>query len=133
MSMPGRQYVASSYRYGMNGQEHDDEIASGIYTAEYWEYDSRIGRRWNIDPVIKSWESPYATFNNNPIYFSDPSGLEGEKPNEPGHVYDCGDGTKEVFNGQEYVPSAFFLNEVVVKPKGVWDKVRGYLKAFGVL
>ena len=43
----------------------------------YWEYDSRIGRRWNIDPVIKPWESPYATFNNNPISQIDPDGLDG--------------------------------------------------------
>lgn len=41
-------------------------------------YDSRIGRRWEIDPVFYHWQSPYAAFNNNPIYFADPSGLEGE-------------------------------------------------------
>ncbi len=45
-----RTWSAGSYRYGMNGQEKDDEIAQGIYTAMYWEYDSRLGRRWNLDP-----------------------------------------------------------------------------------
>jgi hypothetical protein len=33
----------------------------------YWEYDSRIGRRWNIDPKSNASESPYACFRNNPI------------------------------------------------------------------
>ena len=73
MTMPGREYNAGSYRYGFNGQE-DDEIAAGLTTALYWEYDSRIGRRWNPDPVINISESRYACFGNNPIYYSDPLG-----------------------------------------------------------
>lgn len=28
------------------------------------------------------WQSPYAAFNNNPIFFIDPLGLEGEKPGD---------------------------------------------------
>jgi len=58
----------------MNGQEKVDEVAPGHYTAEYWEYDSRIGRRWNIDPVYKHQFSNYAVFGNNPILFVDPLG-----------------------------------------------------------
>ena len=82
MAMQGRKFNgSSSYRYGMNGMEKDDEVAQGIYTAEYWEYDSRTGRRWNVDPIIKPWESPYACFRGNPIYFADPSGLDGEPLN----------------------------------------------------
>ena len=82
MDMPGRNYQSSTpYRYGMNGQEKDDEIANGIYTAEYWEYDSRLGRRWNTDPVVKDYESPYACFFNNPLVFADPSGADGENKN----------------------------------------------------
>lgn len=78
-SMPGRQYTAvSGYRYGFNDQEKDNEVNGGAYSAEYWEYDARLGRRWGIDPIVNPWESPYATFDNNPIYFADPSGLEGE-------------------------------------------------------
>ena len=108
--MPGRSYIGpSGYRYGFGTQEKDDEIygAGNSYTAEYWEYDPRLGRRWNIDPIIKPWESPYTTFSNNPILFNDPSGLNSDKPNpnEKGHVYDCGDGTSEVFDGEKYVPN----------------------------
>lgn len=75
--MPGRNYQSSTpYRYGMNGQEKDDEIAGNgnIYSAEFWEYDARTGRRWNQDPVTLAPISPYATFLNNPILFSDPNG-----------------------------------------------------------
>lgn len=77
--MAGRSFSSDSYRYGFNGQEKDDEVTgnSGTsYTAEYWQYDSRLGRRWNIDPVVKPWESPYAAFSNNPIFLIDPTGAD---------------------------------------------------------
>jgi hypothetical protein len=75
MQMPGRKYSnGGSYRYGFNGQENSDEISAGLTTAMYWEYDSRIGRRWNVDPVLKVWESPYLCFSANPILMSDPDG-----------------------------------------------------------
>lgn len=46
------------------------------YTAEYWQYDTRLGRRWNIDPMTAKYlfQSPCATFNNNPIFFIDKEG-----------------------------------------------------------
>jgi photosystem II stability/assembly factor-like uncharacterized protein len=76
MQMPGRSYSSGDYRFGFNGMERVDEI-SGVgnhYTAEYWEMDPRVLRRWNTDPVVKHWESPYAIFHNNPIFFTDPQG-----------------------------------------------------------
>jgi hypothetical protein len=77
MTMPGRKYQASptsTYRYSINGQEKESELNENITSAEYWEYDSRIVRRWNIDPVMKEWESPYSCFSNNPILMVDPDG-----------------------------------------------------------
>lgn len=73
-SMVGRSYTSTSYRYGLNGQEKDNEIIEGVYTAEFWEYDSRSGRRWNRDPVVTHSESPYCTFSNSPIVMVDPKG-----------------------------------------------------------
>lgn len=78
--MPGRSFNSNAYRYGgANGQEKDDEITGVVgshYTAEYWEYDARLMRRWNTDPMVKPWESGYATFANNPVLFMDPDGLD---------------------------------------------------------
>ena len=73
--------AGDSYRYGFNGMEKDDEVSGkgNSHTAEHWQYDSRIARRWDIDPVVKSHESPYATFANNPIWFVDPSGADSSK------------------------------------------------------
>ncbi len=85
MQMPGRTYSPSSYGFGFNGMMKDEEVygAGNAYTTEFRELDPRIGGRWwSTDPVVKAWESPYAGFANNPIYFKDPQG------NTPG-------GTKE--------------------------------------
>jgi RHS repeat-associated protein len=64
------------YRYGFNGQEMSNEIKGegNSYTAEFWEYDPRVGRRWNMDPKYIAGESRYAVNGNNPIIFTDPLG-----------------------------------------------------------
>jgi hypothetical protein len=76
--MPGRKCQAGSesYRYSINGQEKEFELNENITTAEFWEYDSRIVRRWNVDPIVKMDESPYFCFGGNPIGLPDPDGLD---------------------------------------------------------
>src|ERR1700710_108022 len=75
MVIPGRSFSAGSqYRYGFNGQEKSIEIGEGLTTAEFWEFDARIGRRWNIDPKPNQSLSLYSTFGNNPIFYNDPFG-----------------------------------------------------------
>jgi hypothetical protein len=82
MTMPGRSFARAgkSYRYSINGQEKTPEIAPGTTTAEYWEYDSRIGRRWNVDPKPVESVSVYATFLNNPLRHVDIRGDTGILP-----------------------------------------------------
>ena len=143
--MPGRSYSSTSYRFGMNGQEKDDEIAGNgnIYSAEYWEYDSRSIRRWNVDPVVKPWVSSYACFSGNPIYFSDPTGLDGEGPNGecPGDIRTNPNGTKEKYtlNGCEKADNANNLQipesliQIIKKAEGLGPnvkKVNGVTKCY---
>lgn len=76
--MVGRSFSLDLYRNkGANGQENVNEMSGfGRHsTAEYWEYDPILGRRWNIDPEIRPWESPYMTFSGSPILLDDPDGL----------------------------------------------------------
>ena len=38
--------------------ENTNELVSGAgntMTATFWEYDCRLGRRWNVDPVVKQF------------------------------------------------------------------------------
>ena len=88
MQMQGRTFATGNgYRYSINGQEKTPEIAPNTTTAKYWEYDSRITRRWNIDPKVKIGESPYLVFSGNPIGYSDP----------------LGDSSGTKINGRDYV------------------------------
>ncbi|RYY48383.1 MAG: hypothetical protein EOO06_10435 [Chitinophagaceae bacterium] len=80
-SMPLTSTEGKSYRYGFNGQERDPEIGEDSYGALYWEYDSRIGRRWNCDPKPVAYESYYAVNRNNPLWNIDPN---GDTSNDPG-------------------------------------------------
>ena len=80
MLQPGRSYSAGNqYRYGFQTQEKSSEIYESSYTAEFWQYDSRIGRRWNVDPVLKEYESSYLSFGGNPIWVSDFDGADTTK------------------------------------------------------
>jgi hypothetical protein len=137
MSMPGRTYSVEKYRYGMNTQEKDDEIFEGAFTAEFWEYDSRVGRRWNNDPVVYEWQSPYACFNNNPIYFADPRGLQGEKGGGgtrdfAGQAPGSGDKDYKPNSNVEGKGSTYGLNnlptEQYVYKRTFKDKLRSFFK-----
>jgi hypothetical protein len=77
-SLSFKEIKQANFLFSFNGQEKTDEIygEGNLNTAEFWEYDTRLGRRWNIDPVVKPWESGYATFGNNPIWYSDLLGLD---------------------------------------------------------
>jgi len=59
------------FGYGFNGQEKSTEINNNSYTAEFWQYDARIGRRFNLDPKPNISISPYSSFEGNPIMYSD--------------------------------------------------------------
>lgn len=82
MLLEGHRVDGCWYRYGFGGHEKDDEVSGNGNHLAFGDYgyNPRIGRRFNIDPMIGSfpWMSPYATFNNNPIYFADPTGLSPE-------------------------------------------------------
>jgi hypothetical protein len=110
----------------MNGQEKDTDIDAHHTTALYWEYDSRIGRRWNLDPIENIGESGYACFGNNPIYYNDINGDtkdgqgDGEGcPNcpEKGKAGDTHTSGKDTYinNGKDWLPVSSV--EVVVTAK----------------
>ena len=87
--MVARVYASSVIpRYGYNGMEHEEEMGAGNYTTLERNYDPRIARWTSNDPIFHEYQSSYAAFDNNPIYFNDPSGAESKS----------GDGEKKVIN-----------------------------------
>ncbi len=87
----------TDYRYGFNGQEKVNEIAGkgNHNTALFWDYDTRLGRRWNVDPVKKEYESSYACFGNSPISVTDVLGDDSSKVNKKIEVDPDGSGYKK--------------------------------------
>jgi hypothetical protein len=79
MQMSRRKSASSDYKVGAFGHEKDDEVKGNgnHYSFNDYGLDVRTGRRWNIDPQDQPGLSPYAVFNNNPIYYTDP---DGESP-----------------------------------------------------
>ena len=84
-SMPGRTFKQYNYKYGFNGMEKNNSTSNGIeganYTTPFRMLDTRLGGRWwSQDPIVHPWSSPYVGFADNPVYFSDPSGLGVDPP-----------------------------------------------------
>lgn len=128
LEMKGRVYSDSTYRYGFNGQEKVDEIGTSHYTALYWEYDSKIGRRWNRDPVVKSWQSDYACFSNNPIMRIDPLGDDDIFDADGNFLYSTKTGTLIKISVGGKVQA---LSQVVFMTIKVKDEKTGNVKVIG--
>jgi RHS repeat-associated protein len=74
-------YFKTHDRYLYQGSEMDKEIKGdgNSYTTTFRQLDPRLGRWMTIDPVIYSWQSPYCSMNNNPLYYNDILGLYGSE------------------------------------------------------
>ncbi|WP_165798557.1 DUF4225 domain-containing protein [Chitinophaga costaii] len=107
MQEPGRTFSSVRYRYGFNGQEKSDEIKGegNSYTAEFWEYDPGIGRRWSLDPKPMIGVSEYAAFNSSPIQFSDPLGDTSKPSTAPIRIMGA---LNAVAGGGEIIAGATF-------------------------
>jgi RHS repeat-associated protein len=86
--LAGRTFQAREYRFAFNGQEKDDEVAGAgnTMTAEFWEYDARLGRRWNLDPKPQISLSDYSCLGNNPLRYIDPKGDDKYKVDKDGNI-----------------------------------------------
>jgi RHS repeat-associated protein len=93
MTMPGRTYSggSSSYRYGFQNQEKDNEIAGegNHINFKFRGYDPRTGRFWSVDPLAPyyPWNSPYAFSENRVIDGVELEGLERLSVHTPGWIY----------------------------------------------
>ncbi|MCK6606875.1 MAG: DUF6443 domain-containing protein [Flavobacterium sp.] len=67
----------SSYKYKYNGQEWQDELGLNVTAMDYRQYDGAIGRFNGMDKLAEMSHNltPYRFGFNNPVFWSDPSGL----------------------------------------------------------
>jgi RHS repeat-associated protein len=74
---PANFNLSLNYDYKYNGKEYQDELGLNITAMDYRQYDSAIGRFNSIDVLseLAPSLSPYRFGFNNPVFFSDPTGL----------------------------------------------------------
>ncbi|HTJ11853.1 MAG TPA: LamG-like jellyroll fold domain-containing protein [Dinghuibacter sp.] len=130
MAMPLRGYASPAYyRYAFQGMEKDDawQGAGNTYTAEYWAYDPRVGRRFDPDPFTLAPYSSYMTLGDAPTMYSDPSGLDWYE-NKKTHELRWFNGHKQrkgwTYKGKDVTVTTRTtdLQPVVVTPKKPYDK-----------
>ncbi|WP_420571674.1 RHS repeat domain-containing protein [Kordia sp.] len=72
------QITGRDHQYGYNGIEESNELGNNMLEMDMRQYDAAIARWVVIDPVTHFDYSPYQSFDNNPIYWADPSGTDAE-------------------------------------------------------
>jgi RHS repeat-associated protein len=67
----------SEFQYKYNGKEFQDELGLNVTAMDFRQYDSAIGRFLGMDRLSELAYSitPYRFAYNNPVYWSDPTGL----------------------------------------------------------
>ena len=85
-SVFSRSYTALLPKIRRHEKSIEIDVNGNSLTAEFWQYDARIARRWNFDPKPGYSLSPYSTFKNNPLIYNDPFG-------DTTRYYNIADGT----------------------------------------
>ncbi|MDY3529820.1 hypothetical protein PG593_08535 [Riemerella anatipestifer] len=73
--------VSRRMPYLFNGKELDSETGLYYYGARY--YDPRVSIFLNVDPLAEKTFEPYSYVGNNPIMFTDPTGMSKEQSGNP--------------------------------------------------
>ena len=105
---------AGAYHFAFNGMEADDRISGegNSYTTAFRQVDTRLGRWWSVDPAsaMFPFESPYAGFGNNPIFFNDPSGLAPESGDKKKKKKNSGNGGGDAQDGGQTTNDDYYLD-----------------------
>jgi RHS repeat-associated protein len=76
VELDGRSLRSEGYRYGFNSMEKDDEVKGSGNSYDFGArmYDSRVGRWWSRDKIVKSDLSSYQFSRLNPLLYIDKDG-----------------------------------------------------------
>jgi RHS repeat-associated protein len=76
--------------FKFNGKEHDEETGNYYYGARY--YDPKLSIFISVDPLVEKTMSSYGYCYNNPVRYTDPTGMESDD------IIISGKNAKETFN-----------------------------------
>ncbi|GAB1855967.1 hypothetical protein MHTCC0001_08020 [Flavobacteriaceae bacterium MHTCC 0001] len=66
--------IAQKWKY--NNVEFEEALGLDLYEMDLRQYDPAIARWTSIDPITHHSQSTYTAFDNNPVFFADPSGAD---------------------------------------------------------
>ena len=73
---PNHIVIGRPHNYGFNGVEENNDLSINILEMDLRQYDPAIARWTSMDPVIHHSMSTYNAFDNNPVFWTDPSGAD---------------------------------------------------------
>jgi len=79
--------LAQQWKY--NGIQYSEDFGLNLYEMDMRQYDPAIARWTSIDPVVHHSMSTYTAFDNNPVFWADPSGADSDS------LWANGDGESE--------------------------------------
>jgi len=65
----------TGYKYTFGGKEFQPEKGMNMYDFGARNYDPTLGRWMNVDPLVEKTMEAYSYVGNNPIRFTDPTGM----------------------------------------------------------
>ncbi|WP_256525698.1 MULTISPECIES: RHS repeat domain-containing protein [unclassified Aquimarina] len=75
-SHPNSMVNGRKHNYGFNGMELTESLDLNLYEMDLRKYDPAIARWTGIDPITHYSMSTYNAFDNNPVFWADPSGAD---------------------------------------------------------
>jgi len=69
-------FVNLALKMKYNGVEYEDALGLNLYEMDFRQYDPTIARFTSNDPVTHFNQSTYIAFDNNPLFWADPSGAD---------------------------------------------------------
>ncbi len=73
---------STAQKFKFNGKELEESLGLNLYEMDMRQYDPTIARWTSIDPVTHFNYSTYSAFDNNPIYWADPSGADSKNKDD---------------------------------------------------
>jgi RHS repeat-associated protein len=68
--------LAQQWKY--NGIQFNEDLGLNLYDMDLRQYDPSLARWIGVDPITHFNQSTYTAFDNNPVYWADPSGADSE-------------------------------------------------------
>ncbi|MGJ8734070.1 MAG: DUF6443 domain-containing protein [Cellulophaga sp.] len=103
-------------KFGYNGVELEEALGVNLNEMDVRAYDSALARFTSIDPVEHHSQSTFTAFDNNPVFWKDPSGADSESTDDFGGTVDKR--SDEFFNGVTFYGGGISFDGEVFSASG---------------